>query len=134
MSSIRLHPKHGLNPTMPVCFYCRKDTGEVALLGAAYKGEAPRRLILDKQPCEWCQANMKLGIILVACHNGTEADPQPAGQYAVITEGAATRMFRPAAMLEQVLRQRMAFLDTETWTLLGLDTAVANAPEEGRSA
>jgi len=134
MSSIRLHPEHGLNPTMPVCFYCGKDTGEVALLGAAYKGEAPRHLILNKRPCEWCRANMKLGIVLVACRKGTEADPQPTGAYVVITEDAATRMFRPAAMREQVLRQRMAFLDTETWTLLGLDTAVANAPEEGRSA
>ena len=27
---IKLSPKHGLNPTMPVCFWCGKEKNEVA--------------------------------------------------------------------------------------------------------
>lgn len=44
MSSVRLHPKYGVNPTIPTCFWCGKDKNEIALLGAAYKEEAPMHM------------------------------------------------------------------------------------------
>ena len=31
--SIRLSEKHGLNPTLGVCFFCGEETGEIGLLG-----------------------------------------------------------------------------------------------------
>ncbi len=34
MSSIRLHPKKGLNPVLGVCPLCGNDNGEILLLGA----------------------------------------------------------------------------------------------------
>ena len=37
-NSIRLHKEHSLNPTLCTCFYCGKETGEIALLGASYGG------------------------------------------------------------------------------------------------
>lgn len=52
--SIRLHPQHGLNPTLSLCFYCGQETGEIALLGAAYKGEAPRQMVTGLVPCAAC--------------------------------------------------------------------------------
>lgn len=33
MSSIKLSPKHGVNPTIPVCFFCGKPKNEIALMG-----------------------------------------------------------------------------------------------------
>ena len=129
MSSLRLSAKHGLNPTLPVCFYCGQETGEVALLGASYHGEAPKNLILNKVPCGKCQDYMKVGIVLVCCRKGTESDPQPTGAYAVIKEDAAAKLFLHAPQLEQVMNRRLCFIDDEAWKLLGLDQAVA-APEE----
>ena len=32
-NDILLSPKYGVNPTMPVCFWCGEDRGEIALLG-----------------------------------------------------------------------------------------------------
>lgn len=53
--SIRLHPEHGLNPTLCTCFWCGEDTGEIALLGATYNGEAPMHMVLNYEPCAACK-------------------------------------------------------------------------------
>ena len=45
--SILLHHEHGLNPTIPVCFYCGSERNEVALLGAGFRGEAPKNMVVD---------------------------------------------------------------------------------------
>ena len=36
--SIRLSKEHGVNPTIPICFWCEKDKNEIAMLGKL-KGE-----------------------------------------------------------------------------------------------
>mgnify|MGYP004462168445 CR=1 FL=1 len=64
-NGIRLHPKYGLNPTVPTCFYCGKEKGEVAILGASYKGEAPTHMCLDLNPCEACKERFKDRTVLV---------------------------------------------------------------------
>lgn len=61
--SIRLHKKHGVNPTLLVCFACGEETGEIALLGA--KGKAPMRMVMNYNPCAKCRAKMKNGYVLV---------------------------------------------------------------------
>ena len=40
--SLRLHPNHGLNPTIPLCFLCGKEKNEVVLLGSSYKKDSYR--------------------------------------------------------------------------------------------
>lgn len=71
--SIRLSPKHGVNPSMPICFFCGEETGEIALLGKINKAddEAPRHILLDYEPCPKCQEVFKQGLLLV------EAVPTP---------------------------------------------------------
>lgn len=56
MSGIKISKKHGVNPTIPICFWCGKEKNEVAMLGEL-KGdvEAPMHLVLDINPCEECQ-------------------------------------------------------------------------------
>ena len=45
---IKVSPKHGLNPTIPICFWCGKERGEVALLGRLPgDAEAPKNVVLD---------------------------------------------------------------------------------------
>ena len=70
-AGIKLSPKHGLNPTIPVCFWCGEERNEVALLGHIGDGrkhedfEAPRHMVIDYEPCEKCRAKMALGVTLI---------------------------------------------------------------------
>lgn len=105
MSSIRLSKKHGLNPTLGVCFFCGEDTGELALLGAL-KGdaEAPKRMILNYTPCDKCKEHMSQGITLIETNytdgerpaiskDSTGVDVYPTGRWCVIKQEAAERIF-----------------------------------------
>ena len=105
--NIRLSPKHGVNPTIPVCFWCGKKKNEIALLGRIGDGrkgediEAPRSMVLNYDPCDECEAKMNLG---VACIEVTDIPMQegmpelveghyPTGRWNVIIPEAAKRIF-----------------------------------------
>ena len=55
---IRLSDRHGVNPTLCMCFWCGEDTGDLALLGRM-KGdvEAPQKAIVNYDPCPDCKTN-----------------------------------------------------------------------------
>ena len=115
-NSIRLHKDYGVNPTVPTCFVCGKDKNELALLGAAYKKEAPMRMCLDKSPCEECVGHMKNGIIMISVRDGESGDnPYRTGGWVVIKEEAALR-FVP----ENLLKKRILFLEDKIWDEVGL--------------
>lgn len=92
---IRLHPKYGLNPTMPVCIICGKETGEIALLGATYKGEAPRHMIVGVEPCSDCKEKyLKNGVLLLETNSFQTDEPKiPTGRMVVITVECFKRIF-----------------------------------------
>lgn len=106
MSNIRLSKKHGVNPTLGVCFFCGEDSGEIALLGKL-KGdvEAPRRMVLNYNPCDKCKEHMSQGVTLIECTTSnpnnlpaiskTEVDTpvHPTGRWSVIKKEAAERLF-----------------------------------------
>lgn len=83
-NSIKLSKQHGLNPTLPVCFFCGEDKNEIALLGHIgdyRKGEdieAPRRMVLDYEPCDKCKEHMKQGVTLIEVSDRQPADGRPA--------------------------------------------------------
>ena len=101
-AGIKLSPKHGLNPTIPVCFWCGEERNEVALLGHIGDGrkhedfEAPMHMVIDYEPCEKCRANMALGVTLMEATNKpnsvTKVEMQkgvyPTGRYVVIKRDA----------------------------------------------
>lgn len=66
---MKLNKKHGVNPTIPVCF-CGKEKNEVVLLGAAYKEEAPMKMFIDFSPCDECKKKMKEYIALILSNDG----------------------------------------------------------------
>ena len=85
MSTIPVSRKYGLNPSIPVCFWCGKEKNEIALLGPnkatrlvkdkhgnlirrAYgeDREAPRHCVIDYEPCDECRQAMEQGITLLA--------------------------------------------------------------------
>ena len=78
--SIKISEKHGVNPTIPICFYCGEDKNEVALLDKL-KGDvkAPMRMLLDYVPCDKCKekwAEMN-AIILVGVQDTPVQEGQP---------------------------------------------------------
>ena len=63
---IILSPKHGVNPTMVACFFCRKETGEIALLGRLPNDEeAPRYMVMDVEPCAACSEIFSQGHLVL---------------------------------------------------------------------
>ena len=66
--NIKLSPKHGVNPTISICFYCGAEKNEIALLGkigGKNDLEAPRKTVLNYEPCEKCAEIMAKGITLI---------------------------------------------------------------------
>lgn len=107
MPSIRLHKQFGVNPTIKMCFFCNEPTGEILLLGAAYKEKAPQHLITDYQPCDQCIEKMRQGVTLIEVYDTPPPDAKtknltldgtnvPTGRWWVITPDAASRIFGDA--------------------------------------
>lgn len=106
-SSIRLSPKHGVNPTIPVCFWCGEERGEIALLGHIGDGrkhkdiEAPHHMVIDFEPCDKCKENMSQGFTLMestshpneCCSVPVRQGVYLTGRYAVVKPEAIHRIF-----------------------------------------
>ena len=69
--SIRLSPKHGVNPAIPKCFYCNEDKNELILTGRIKDDvESPKNVIWDMHPCDRCAEFMQQGVILISTMDG----------------------------------------------------------------
>lgn len=86
MSNIRLHKQYDLNPTLSTCFYCGEETGEIALLGAGYDGEAPMHLCTSIEPCAKCKEKFKNAVLLVEARYGVNGTgkPTPTGRWVAV--------------------------------------------------
>lgn len=103
---IPISPKHGLNPCIPVCFYCGKQKSEIALLGKLPgDAEAPHAAVIDYNPCDECKANWNMGVPLIRVSSRPAVKNQaafkvqggqmvyPTGQYTVMRQDAVKRIF-----------------------------------------
>lgn len=127
--NIRISEKHGVNPTIPICFWCGEEKNEVALLGKL-KGdkEAPMRMIIDYEPCDKCKGSMEGGITFVQAVGSPVNEGQgeiqkgiyPTGKWAVLKEEAVKNMVTEEAVLAQILEKRKCFIAPETWDAIGL--------------
>ena len=124
-NSIRLSPKHGVNPGIIVCPICLGDTG-VALFGALPgDNEAPRRS-RDFQPCAKCQEHMKLGVILIHTWDPAPNEtPRQSGSYVVVVEAYIRRVFTEE-LAEELLVSRRALLPDSMWKALGFEAVTPN--------
>ena len=124
--SIRLSPKHGVNPSVSVCFFCQQDKNEVVLPGML-KGdaEAPHRGVWNREPCDQCKGYMEKGIILISMDENLTEDflnPYRSGGWCVIKEEAIKRMI-VGDSANQVLKERFAFVPDDVWDQFGLPKA-----------
>lgn len=91
--SIKLHPEHGVNPTIALCFVCGKEKNEIALLGAAYKGHAPMHMVINIDPCDVCRKKyLSIGVLIVEATEGGK-QPTPTGRLTILKDEAFSRIF-----------------------------------------
>ena len=117
---IEISPKHGLNPTIPVCFWCGKEKNEIALLGrireketrkTAWGGQttsvrnndvqAPPRMVIDYEPCDECKKMWESGVAVLEAQETPTMPNQPeiqkgiypTGRLVVVTVEGADRVF-----------------------------------------
>lgn len=105
--SIPFHKEYGLNPTLCTCFYCGQETGEIALLGAHYKGEAPMHMCTSLEPCPACKEKYKDFVLLVEAEPDKKDKPQPTGRWAAIKKECIT-----------VPNHGICYIDTATYNQL----------------
>lgn len=121
--SIRISPKYGVNPTIPICFFCGEEKHEIALLGKIGKGtedlEAPHYALLDYEPCDECLKKMATGITLVEVSNTPVSANQPpiienaypTGNWWVVDEDFVRSNIQPVELAEQVILHRKCLVD-----------------------
>lgn len=123
--SIRISPRHGLNPSLMQCFYCGEDFG-VAVPGLLPGDKpAPHRGVWNMEPCPKCAEFMNMGVILIGVDKDRSSDPKNPyrdGNWCVVAADAIGRIIK-SPMADEVLRRRVAFIDSETWQAFGLPKA-----------
>jgi hypothetical protein len=126
---ILLSEKYGVNPSVGVCYICGEDC-EVVLFGRM-KGdaEAPRRVVVTKEPCPKCKEWMTKGVIMISVKDdgstpahksavGT-GEPDRTGGWCVLKDEAIERML-PTEHAQACLKSRVCFIDDSAWDHLGL--------------
>lgn len=106
MNGIKLSPKYGVNPTIPVCFWCGKEKNEIALMGHVGDGrkhedfEMPMHAVIDYEPCGHCMEMMSAGFTVMEStsrpNSITSVEFQrgvyPTGRFVVLKPEAAQRI------------------------------------------
>lgn len=119
---MRLHKKYGLNPTMTTCFFCGEEKGEIALLGAKCKEEAPMHMCIDRVPCEKCKGYMEEGVIFISVRDGESSDnPYRTGKFCAIKKEALRQM-----LSGDIIKAGICFVEESQWAALGLPTGNVN--------
>lgn len=122
--------KHGINPSLEVCYVCGKDVG--VILFGALKGdvEAPRRACLNKEPCAECKNWMGQGVICISVDpvkSTDKEDPWRSGGWVVLKDEAVTRWLgHNEELLSDVLKRRVMFIEDEIWDSSGLPARKEN--------
>ena len=75
--SIRLSEKHGVNPSMEICFFCNEAKGIVLFGKLRNDIEAPREVLINYEPCDKCKEKFKDGVIVVAVTTEQQHKNQP---------------------------------------------------------
>ena len=115
---ILLSEKHGVNPAIPVCFFCGKDKNEIILAGRLRGDvEAPRKAAWDMVPCDECKKYMDMGVVLVSVDpkSPDRQNPYRTGGWVVVKEEAAKSLFG-----KSLGGNRFAFVNDEVWEKIGL--------------
>lgn len=123
--SIKVSPKHGVNPSIDHCFWCGKKIG-IALFGKLKNdAEAPKNVCTSYEPCEECKFQMEQGITFM---EATETPPNPntpplgnaypTGRMFILTEDAVKHLLNDGPLKDTVLEKRKCFLTPDMFDSL----------------
>jgi hypothetical protein len=127
MASLTLHKDFGVNPTVPLCFWCGEMKNEVAMLGNKLKTQAPPKMVLDYVPCEKCQDKMKLGITCMEVDSTTKLKRMPlaregamsvvapTGSWCVVNIAAMKRLISDNLKLGEIIRSGRCVLEVAVY-------------------
>jgi hypothetical protein len=117
--SIKLSPKHGVNPSMMQCFACMKDFGLVLVGRLPADAEAPRRMTRPGWFCDECKGFMAQGVIFISVRDGEKGDnPYRSGHFAVV-KTHAVEAWPDGELKAHVLRARLCFIEDKFWETVG---------------
>lgn len=118
---ITLSPKHGVNPSLEVCFICGEETGSVLLPGLLDKddSEAPRHMMTGNV-CDRCKKVMEEGVFFIEVDPARTTDPKRpyrTGRIIAVKDQAIRDTFDEEAA-EIAIKQRIAYMDIETFSVV----------------
>lgn len=113
---IRLSNKHGVNPSVGLCYFCGKAK-DVLLFGRMQDdAEAPHECIHDTEPCDVCKEHMKEGVFFMEARPGEGTDrPRPTGRLVCLKEKAAGELISNPEIRDRILKSRVCLLEPETF-------------------
>lgn len=118
---VYLLEQHGVNPSVMLCLYCQKEKGIVLLGRLRGDAEAPRQAVFDREPCEECMGRMKMGVILISVKDDSDLEnPYRTGGWCVVKDAFVKRAVKTKELLDDILKQRAAFIPDAVWDKLGL--------------
>lgn len=123
--NIKLSPKYGLNPCVPVCFFCQKEKNELLLLGHIGNKrkhediQAPSHMVFDYEPCENCKTIMSQGITMIAVSKKALVENQPeiqkglypTGSWCLVSDEFIIRNITDETMCKNILEKRKLFAE-----------------------
>jgi len=108
--NIKLSEKHGVNPSLDICFWCGTPKG-VALFGKLRDDkEAPREVVTGYDPCDECKKNMAMGITFIEA----SSDHGYTGRWWVLKEEAVRGFIKDKSLLDDVIEKRKCMVTPET--------------------
>lgn len=130
MSSIKLSPKHGVNPTILKCPVCWNETGEIAFLGKLAGDEEAPISTYGPVACDQCDDWMRQGIILISVRDGEAGDnPYRTGHFAVVKQEFIEKVVTNPEARAKVIEKRITYIPDAVWVGLGLPTKEVPAGE-----
>ena len=113
---IRLSDKHGVNPSVGLCFYCRKSMDVVLFGHLPEDQEAPQECIHTMEPCDECKERMKIGVFFIEVRPGKElGEQEPTGRLVVLKDEAVKRLIASPELLEQTPKRRVCYMEPATF-------------------
>lgn len=114
--NIKLSPKHGLNPSLQLCLYCRKAKS-ILLNGKIGKDdlEASKEVVTDIEPCDKCKEKYKDCTLVVELNK----NDIPTGRWLAIDKKYITE--------ETVKNSQVAIATEETFN------SILEADEDGKN-
>lgn len=145
---IKLSPKHGVNPTIPMCFFCGESKNEIALLGKiGGKGEdieAPMYMVLDYEPCDKCKETIGDNVLVIGVQAQDTAELQkclpiqkgfvPYGNWTIMLPEAVKRIFElDDEVFANVMTHHRLLVDYRALLSLQQQYAELYEKQEGKS-